>query len=183
MRPGVLGLLLAAVPLAGQADAERAMQQIRADYQAIQTASAAWDSVTKAWVSAGGEGRVARWTAPDGRFSKVAVRFDGDGASWFREYYFRHDSLFFAFDRWERYPDAAPVDATENRYYFAGGALVRWLARMAADGPNVPQDPEDAEYLNASSRVRSLAGCWVRFLRVAEPDWDVWGNDTGCAYM
>lgn len=183
MRPGAIGLaLFLAAPAAGQ-DTAGALARIRTDYQAVQAGAAGWDSTAKAWTGAGGAGTVTRWRDPAGRFLKLAVRFDGDGASWSREYFFREGALFFAFDRWATFPEGGAADVLENRYAFQAGDLIQWLVRTAADGPNTPQDPTDAAWLDAGHHVPQVAECWMRFLGVPDADWDAWGEETGCAYF
>lgn len=134
-----------------------------------------WDSTAKVWTAELRQGTVTRWVSPDGALSRVAVRLAGEQAEWALDFYFRRDTLLHAFDR--------AADGVENRYTFAAGALVRWLARMAPDAPEFEQDPEDAAYDDAAIRVPELARCWVRFLSVAEPNWDRWGEATGCAFL
>ncbi|MEX0691857.1 MAG: hypothetical protein WD934_04550 [Gemmatimonadales bacterium] len=137
--------------------------------------TAGWDSTTKTWTAELRQGTVTRWVSPDGALSRVAVRLTGDHAEWALDFYFRNDSLLHAFDR--------AADGVENRYTFAEGTLVRWLARMAPDAPEFEQDPEDAAYYDAAIRIPELARCWVRFHMVSDANWDRWGEETGCGVL
>lgn len=158
----LLGSAAMAVEWARAQDApavDSAVALVRARYAAIQAARL--DSAVVAYTTPGGSGTVTRHRE-GGALRKVAVRFDGDGASGFSEYYYWDDTLVFAYDRWERYPEQGPERRGENRVYLAGGRAVRWI-RTDEDGRRRTMGPGAPEFATVTGAMITAAACWRRY--------------------
>lgn len=137
---------------------DSAVALVRTRYAAIQQTRL--DSTVLPYSSPGGAGTVATYRER-GALRKVAVRFEGDGASWVLEHYYWSDSLIFAFRRWERFPENGPSRVSEHRWYLAGGLVVRGL-ELGEDGRRRMLRRGDADLGRASAGVQSQAACWRR---------------------
>jgi hypothetical protein len=156
-----LGALLASAAVAQQPPSlDSRLALVRERYAAIQ--SARLDSSSVAYTSPGGEGRVTAFREAGG-LRKVAVRFDGDGASWFLEHFYWNDSLIFVYRRWERYPESGPERTSEDRWYVLDGSLARWI-RTGEDGVRRTVPPGDPEFATTAAAVLAEAACWRRFV-------------------
>jgi hypothetical protein len=151
---------VASTAVAQQPTLESRLAAVRERYAAIQAARL--DSSSLAYTSPGGEGRVTAYRE-SGRRRKLVVRFDGDGASWFLEHFYWNDSLFFAYRRWERYPESGPERVSQDRWYLLDASLLRWIG-TGEDGIRHTVPPEDTEYRSAATAVLAEAACWRRFV-------------------
>jgi hypothetical protein len=157
-------VLISALPpprAAAQAptDTAAAIALVRERYAAIQAARL--DSSSVAYTSPGGQGTVTAWRA-GGSLRKLTVAFDGDGASGLWEYFYWDDALQFVYHRWTRYPDEGPERVSEDRWYVAGGQVVRWLRTSEGGAPRAVRGDE-REFANAAVAALAVAACWRRF--------------------
>jgi hypothetical protein len=74
------------------------------------------------------------------------------GTDW---YYFNNDSLFFVY---------RATATEEERYYFEGGKLIRWLGNR-----NAPHDPKSAEGRTAAVRLIATANKYRRSMPECRP--------------
>lgn len=156
------GILAATAPRAAAQEppgVDSAVALVRTRYAAIQQTRL--DSTVLPYSSPGGSGTVITYR-DRGALRKLAVRFDGDGASWVLEHYYWSDSLIFAFRRWERFPETGPSRVSEHRWYVAGGRVVRGL-ELGEDGRRRTIRPGDADFGSATAAVLGQAACWRRY--------------------
>jgi hypothetical protein len=140
---------------------QAAVNRIRDRYAAIQQALSRYDSTVAPWESPGGSGTVTAYREA-GALRKLAVRFDGDGASWRAEYFFWDDSLVFGYRRWERFPEGGDSRVSEDRWYVSDGRVLRW-ARVEEDGGRRTVPATDAAFASSAEAFLGGAGCWRRF--------------------
>lgn len=157
--------LVVCTAFAQQPTLQSRLAWVRERYAAIEAARL--DSSTVAYTSPGGDGRVTAYREA-AQLRKVAVRFDGDGASWVAEHFYWDDALVFAYRRWERYPESGPERVSEDRWYVLDGSVVRWI-RSGEDGVRRTVPPGDAEYPSAAAALLAAAACWRRFAEAAVP--------------
>jgi hypothetical protein len=155
-------VVLAAAPLHAQqpGGVEAQVAQVRERVALIQ--GARLDSVSVFYTTPGGSGQAVAYRE-GGRLRKVAVRFDGDGASGFNEHYYWNDTLVFAYSRWDRFPPEGPERRSEDRLYLTGGRAVRWI-RTAEDGTRRTFGPGMGDFAAASAAMIRGAACWRRFV-------------------
>ena len=88
---------------------------------------------------------------------KMAATHLGETGRWLEEFYYRGGELVFVFSRRETYdaPMSGKVSRrAEERFYFAGGRLIRWLdsrGRAVAPGRGEYREAQ-ARYLDSSRR-------------------------------
>lgn len=88
---------------------------------------------------------------------KIAATHLGETGRTFEEFYFWDERLIFVFRKEERYDEPLSgrvAKATEHRFYFSDGKLIRWVgedARPVAPGGSEYQKKQD-EYLRDSRR-------------------------------
>jgi hypothetical protein len=156
-------------------DAEEIIKEIRRQYAQVQNELGSYKKLEKKYVTGGGSGLVITYYKDDD-IRKMAVRFDGEGASGLKEYFFWDGELFFHFDKWETFQiweDQENVGVTENRYYFRHGRLIRWLVRSHEDDFKPKEiGSDDDQFILSQDDVLEEAEGWLRFSNSDEEDYD-----------
>jgi hypothetical protein len=137
----------------------------------VASSLSAQDSTIKSFTAGGRPGVVTQ--TEEGRTIRLRIRRETASGPWLLEFRFRNDSLVEARER--------AADGLENRYNFADGRLVRWVARMAEGQPEHEQPEDDASFGEMAIRIPELARCWREFFSAADRDWTRWGDANGCA--
>ncbi len=141
--PAVVLLFSISVSLAN----DSTITQIRKEYQAIRSALPILKMESIAlfgYSTEGGEAKVYR--DAKGNVRLIQVEFFGESGKTFEEYYYQNGSLIFVFNERhdynvpfyvtpelakeigsDEYFDGKKTKITENRYYFNGGKMIRWL--------------------------------------------------------
>lgn len=150
-----LVVLIGAAPAAAQSSApgaERRIAVIRDWYGDIQDSVALFVTREKPFDHPGGVGAIVTSHDAAGALRKMVLTFESDGSDTRAEYFFRDGELFFVHSRTETFPlwpdqDPADFGADEDRYYFDGDRLVRWLVTYHDEAmrPRVVPPAEHAE--------------------------------------
>ena len=175
----VIALTAIGAPAHAQAqrDTEAWITEIRAAYGAVQSGLEGFQQAEKVYYFGDGEGLVTTFSDA-GAIRKIVVEFHRDGFSGLYEYFFAGDNLFFAFTKGETFqiwPDQDPSEfgVTENRYYFANEALIRWLQKPHTEGGRQREvPPSDADYSSEAAMVLEDAHKWRDYARSDIEDYE-----------
>ena len=163
--PVCLTAVLTAAAAAQAPPLDSRLALIRDRYGIIQRSRL--DSSSFAYTTPGGSGAVT--TAREGgQLRRIAVRFDGDGASGLWEYYYWNDSLIFSFSWWERYPPTGPEARSESRWYVVDGAVAQWILTEES-GVRRTLRPGTPEFRADADAMLGRAACWRRFAEAGRP--------------
>lgn len=94
--------------------------------------------------------------------AKVRERIFESGSRTAYQAYYDRGQLVFVFRTVDRLLPSGPQRLEEQRYYFDGGQMVRWLA------PGGEMSPATAEYVDAEQRIRALGAALLNGARSAE---------------
>ncbi len=128
------------------ASADPRIDDIRKEYQAVRSALPTYtrESVEVTGYSAEG-GTAKAFRDARGNIRLIRVELCGESGKIFEEYYYRNESLIFAFYEHYRYNvpfnvseetikemriepfDPKKTKITEDRYYFHNGTMIKWL--------------------------------------------------------
>src|ERR1051325_10095527 len=160
----VLVCLLAAVgPLrAADPGVEGKVKSIRAKYAEIERELKECRQVKRDLPDESAEGGELTAYFKGATLRKLSARVFGETGKALEEYYFLENELIFVLRVDTRYtkPNSGVVkNKTEQRFYFAGGKLIRWLN---PDNKNVTADPakaeRESELLASAKEYSEMAG-------------------------
>jgi len=159
------------------ATVESRIALIREHYASVQSRLDEFRQETTSYVEMPGGGEFSRWYDGDA-LRKLSVTFDADGFSARREFFFWDGLLFFVYTEDETFPiwpDQDPKDfgKTENRYYFDGDVLLRWLrSSFENEGRAETMSPEGDEYSRWRVHFLEEANVWCAFAASGGEDMD-----------
>jgi hypothetical protein len=136
-------------------DTEAAIAAIRRDFQRIEALGPAARAGEFALEGFSTEGGAAQFFREGGRVVKIAVQHQGEMGHRLEDFYYRGDSLIFVFRRDAQYhrPFGEVRSTEENRFYFDGGRMVRWVGpggkRIAIHDPEYPAESTNLLALGA----------------------------------
>jgi hypothetical protein len=142
---------------ANNPQAKEAISSIRERYAAINKNLAKYRVVKKELLGFSTEGGELVAYIDGASVVKIAATHQGETGRSLEEFYYRDGELIFVFHRRDTYdePMSGKVSKTaEERFYFAGGRLIRWLdSRGRAVGPGRGDYRQaQARYLDSSGR-------------------------------
>lgn len=165
-------------PLAGQEEERVAV--VRELYGRVQAGLEAYEVEAKEYRRMPGSGTVTIHREGDA-LRKMTVTFEADGLDRRTEYFFWDDAIFFVFEREENYPlpewgevDPADYGPREDRYYFDGETIVRWLVRDHRDGMETRRmTPGTEDYVEREKGIWEGAWIWLDFAASEVDDFEV----------
>ncbi|MFM9903307.1 MAG: hypothetical protein ACKVQJ_01915 [Pyrinomonadaceae bacterium] len=130
-----LGLVLGLIGIvSAQAQTERDITEIRSQVAAINKGAAKYKKVTKDVDDISLEGTEATYYRSGDDLRKITAKMYGETFKATGEFYYRDGSLIFGYIRHSKYDTqiglnkpVKVVRVEEQRYYFAGGELIRLL--------------------------------------------------------
>jgi hypothetical protein len=132
---------------------EPSILRIRARFNQVEAAQAAGrlDSLRKEIAGLGGDSAYATLYLSSGEVAKIRARvFSGDVRTSYQAYYEDGD-LDFVFRTVSRLLPTGPSEIEEQRFYFSGSNLIRWLDAAHREVP-----AGTGEYVDAEQRMRAL---------------------------
>jgi hypothetical protein len=159
----VLVCLLTAVGSFRAADpgVEEKVKSIRAKYAEIENELKGYRQVKRDLPDESAEGGELTAYFKGATLRKLSARFFGETGKALEEFYFVENELIFVLRVDTRYnkPNSGVVkNKTEQRFYFAGGKLIRWLS---PDNKDVTADPakgeRERELLAAAKKYSDMA--------------------------
>jgi hypothetical protein len=158
----IVSLLLATPPSWGADSAvEEKIVAIRKEYAAIEKELKDDRQVKPDLPDESAEGGELTAYFKGATLRKLSARFFGETGKALEEYYFVGNELIFVLRADTRYtkPNSGVVkNKTEQRFYFAGGKLIRWLNPDNKDVTSDPSKPErERELLSAAKKYSAMA--------------------------
>ncbi|HEX8096459.1 MAG TPA: hypothetical protein VF507_00425 [Pyrinomonadaceae bacterium] len=143
--------------------ADDEIDAIRAHYATINKGVARYRKVKKDLSGYSTEGGTLEAYFDGASVKKIVATFYGEGGKAVEEYYYWDDQLIFVYRKESRY--SAPssgkvVSATEDRFYFNGGRLIRWV-----EGKGKQVAPDKSEYGEKQKEYLENSGKFVELVR------------------
>lgn len=135
------------------ADVEASVVRIRARFQQVEReqATGQYDSLRKEVSGLGGDSAYATIYLSAGQVPKIRARvYQGDVRTSYQAYYYG-GRLVFLYRTASRLFASGPSELEEQRFYFDGGMMVRWLDAARRDVP-----AGTAEYVDAEQSMRHV---------------------------
>ncbi len=150
---------------------EAVIEGIRRDFQRIEQLGAHAHRHTIELQGFSTEGGEARVYFENGRVAKIATKHMGEMGRTAEDYYFRGNSLIFAFRRASTYdqPFGNVRSTEENRFYFDGGRMVRWRGsdQRLVTRRNPAYGQEEAYHLRFAAELLAAAQSYTPALVAA----------------
>ncbi|MBC7931372.1 MAG: hypothetical protein H7Z38_12490 [Rubrivivax sp.] len=86
---------------------------------------------------------------------KIAATYYGETGRSFEEFYYRNEKLIFVFRKQDTYSEPMSgkvVKTRENRFYFSGDELFRWIDENAKQVASSEYPKTQTQYLDSSKR-------------------------------
>lgn len=144
------------------ADDEKGIQQIRERYEQVQGSLKRCKVVTREIEGESTEGGELKAWLLDGAIVKMDATHYGEGGRKTQEFYLQDAATVFAFEVTARYDKPLSgkiVSREEERFYFTGSKLLRWL--------DAKKKPLDVTTQEASKKAAELLEDAARFARLA----------------
>jgi len=162
-RSGTSAVLSTALQDSARALEERQVAEIRRWYAVIEQEVPTYRQVRRDLSGFSVEGGKLDAYFDNASLRKLVAIDSAESGRRMRRFYYRADSLVFVHELTEPYvhpPDSATVRRKEDRYYFAGGRLIRWIDDRGREivPTSTEARKEEAELFRLSAAIQKLLG-------------------------
>jgi hypothetical protein len=156
-----LALFIVAQGRAADSTVEEKVKAIRARYDEVEKGLSQCKQVKRDLMGESTEGgELTAWLAGQS-LRKLSAKFYGETGQALEEYYFWDDRLFFVLrveSRYDKPLSGVVKTKTEERFYFADGALIRWLDPAKKEvSPGVKFDERGRDLFARAKEYTALA--------------------------